>query len=68
MDCDNSTDDVGMEGDVDDFVDGILSFGSSSDSIGGVRVNEIFGLLLLTVSFEAAEGAVAAVSFGKNTK
>lgn len=68
MDCDSSTDDVGMEGDGDDFVDGILSFGSSSGSIGGVRFNEIFGLLLLMVSFEAAGGAVATVSFGKNTK
>lgn len=62
-----------MEGDGDDFVDGIgFASGSSSGNVGGVRFDEIFGLLLLTVSFVAAGGAalaaVAAVSLGKNTK
>lgn len=65
-----------MEGDGDDFVDGIdFASGSSSDNVGGVQFDEFFVLLLLTVSFVAADGAalaalvaVAAVSFGKNTK
>lgn len=58
-----------MEGDDDDFVvDGIFSFVSSSGSIGGVQFDEIFRLLLLTVSVEAAEAAVAVISFGKITR
>lgn len=58
-----------MEGDDDDFVaDGIFSFVSSLASIDGVRFDEIFRLLLLTVSVEAAEAAVAVVSFGKITR
>lgn len=58
-----------MEGDDDDFVvDGIFSLVPSLGSIGGLRFDEIFKLLLLTVSVEAIEAAVAAVSFGKITK
>lgn len=71
MDCDSSTDDDGIDGDGDDFVDGIFSFVSTSGSTGsdgGERFDEIFGLLLLKVSFATAGMAVEADSFGKITK